>query len=296
VADGASGLAIIDVSDPANPGAPVYRGTTGSAVGVTVSGSYACVANGESGLAIIDVSDPANPGAPVYRDTDGYARGVTASGSYAYVADHGSGLAISDISDPANPGAPVYRDSTDTRLDIYCADGTGTINTEIYFDTVPLLLEQGVELNGSVGSWRWYCINWTGTTDCGSSGAGDDESDGVFVYRNGVWQSSDRTETDGLGTYLLDRDVAAYIGNIYDGSAGFPGTFDEVRVSTVTRTPGWIEAQYRSMTDTYLNYATEVIVERRGPLPCTGHEDGSGQWPQPARPPNLPDRTGPLAQ
>ena len=75
VADKLSGLAIIDISDPTNPGTPVYRDTNDGysyygAVGVAISGNYAYVADEESGLAIIDISDPTNPGTPVYRDTN----------------------------------------------------------------------------------------------------------------------------------------------------------------------------------------------------------------------------------
>ena len=123
VADRLSGLAIIDVSDPANPGAPVYRDTSGWSGGVYVTGGYAYVGDGPSGLAIIDVSDPANPGTPVYRDTSGESGGVYVTGGYAYVADRLSGLAIIDVSDPANPGTPVYRDTSGDSWEVYVTGG-----------------------------------------------------------------------------------------------------------------------------------------------------------------------------
>ncbi|MCG3218943.1 MAG: hypothetical protein KAR35_08050, partial [Candidatus Heimdallarchaeota archaeon] len=41
VADYVSGLAIINVTDPTNPGTPVYEDTTGYAMDVYVSGDYA---------------------------------------------------------------------------------------------------------------------------------------------------------------------------------------------------------------------------------------------------------------
>jgi hypothetical protein len=119
VADWYSGLAIIDISDPTNPGSPVYENTAGNAIDVYVSGDYAYVADELNGLAIIDISDPTNPGTPVYEDTTGNAADVFVSGNYAYVADYDSGLAIVqvrliDIIDPiftdtpsdfsANPG------------------------------------------------------------------------------------------------------------------------------------------------------------------------------------------------
>ncbi|UCD85062.1 MAG: chitobiase/beta-hexosaminidase C-terminal domain-containing protein, partial [Deltaproteobacteria bacterium] len=123
LADGSSGLAIIDVSDPANPGTPVYRDTSGNSYGVFVSGGYAYVGDGDSGLAIIDVSDPANPGTPVYRDTSGNSYGVFVSGGYAYVGDRLSGLAIIDVSDPANPGTPIYRDTSGESFGVYVTGG-----------------------------------------------------------------------------------------------------------------------------------------------------------------------------
>ncbi|WP_298933580.1 hypothetical protein [uncultured Ramlibacter sp.] len=77
--------------------------TSGQALGVTVSGSYAYVADGFNGLTIIDISNPASPTLVGTYDTSGYALGVAVSGSYAYVADEGAGLRIINISNPASP-------------------------------------------------------------------------------------------------------------------------------------------------------------------------------------------------
>ncbi len=123
VADWSNGLAIIDVSEPANPGTPIYRDTSGNSAGVYVTGGYAYVANGSSGLAIIAVSEPANPGTPVYRDTGGNNWGVYVTGGYAYVGARDSGLAIIDVSDPANPGTPIYRDTTGSSYEVYVTGG-----------------------------------------------------------------------------------------------------------------------------------------------------------------------------
>ena len=123
VADWGSGLAIIDVTDPANPATPVYRDTSGNSYGIYVTGGYAYLADYGSGLAIIDVTDPANPGTPVYRDTSGWSMGVYVTGGYAYLADWDSGLAIIDVSDPANPGTPVYRNTTGSSYGVYVTGG-----------------------------------------------------------------------------------------------------------------------------------------------------------------------------
>ena len=58
-----SSLAVIDVSDPINPGTPVYEVTHGWAEDVYVSGDYAYLVN-RVGLVIIEISDLINPGTP----------------------------------------------------------------------------------------------------------------------------------------------------------------------------------------------------------------------------------------
>jgi len=118
VADDDSGLAIIDVSNPTNPGQPVYRDTRGSANDVFVTDGYAYVADWFAGLAIIDVSDPTNPGEPVYRFVDTSTSGVYVTGDYAYVSGH-SHLAIIDVSDPTNPGEVIYRNTSSQALEVY---------------------------------------------------------------------------------------------------------------------------------------------------------------------------------
>ena len=112
VADGNSGLQIIDIS---NPNAPVLAGsydTSGAARGVQVVGNYAYVADGNSGLQIINISNPITPVLAGSYDTRGYASRVQVAGNYAYVAGGNSGLQIINIS---NPITPVLAGSYDTR-------------------------------------------------------------------------------------------------------------------------------------------------------------------------------------
>ena len=76
VADGSSGLQIVDIS---NPAAPFIRGavdTPGDASDVIVAGALAYIADGTSGLQIIDVSNPAAPKLVRSVATPGTARGV----------------------------------------------------------------------------------------------------------------------------------------------------------------------------------------------------------------------------
>jgi hypothetical protein len=101
VANGGSGLRVIDVS---NPFAPVELGaidTPGFANGVAVESGLAYIADG-SGLRVIDVSIPAAPvelgSVSLFDD----AKNVAVAGALAYVADDRS-LRLIDVSNPAAP-------------------------------------------------------------------------------------------------------------------------------------------------------------------------------------------------
>ena len=103
VAAGATGLQVVDVT---NPGAPVIvgsRNTSGNANDVKVRGNLAFIADGSSGLQILDVSTPTNPVLLGAVDTPGNAVDVVVRGNLAYVADGTAGLQIVDVSDAANP-------------------------------------------------------------------------------------------------------------------------------------------------------------------------------------------------
>lgn len=103
VADGATGLTVVDISTPGLPKIVGSVDTPGSAGAIALSGSYAYVADFTSGLVVIDISNPASPSIVGSVDTPGYALGVFISGSRAYVADGYVGLHVIDISNPAHP-------------------------------------------------------------------------------------------------------------------------------------------------------------------------------------------------
>jgi hypothetical protein len=111
VADHASDLLIIDISDPSNPTTQGAYDTPGTAFQVALSGDYAYVAAGNPGLQIINVSDSSKPTFKGSYNTPGYALGVALSGNYAYVGAGGLGLQIVDIIDPSNP---IFKGSYDT--------------------------------------------------------------------------------------------------------------------------------------------------------------------------------------
>jgi hypothetical protein len=102
VADGYSGLQIVDISDPSSPSLAGSYDTLEAGY-VFINGSYAYVSINVDGLQIVDISDPSNPSLAGSYDTPGNANGIYVDGSYAYVVGHAGGLQIVDISNPSNP-------------------------------------------------------------------------------------------------------------------------------------------------------------------------------------------------
>ncbi len=103
VADRASGLRIIDIS---NPSMPTIVGSVTTSVSeiaqdVYVSGKYAYLADGNLGLSVIDISIPSSPKIVGTVATNAY--GVSVSGNYAYVGALTSGMRVIDISNPLLP-------------------------------------------------------------------------------------------------------------------------------------------------------------------------------------------------
>ena len=104
VADGASGLQVIDVSDPAYPVLAGALDTPVFAENVVLSGKYAYVADGQNGgLRVIDVHDPYKPVEVGAYDVQGYAGNLTVQDTRVYLADGDGGLRVVDVSDPAHP-------------------------------------------------------------------------------------------------------------------------------------------------------------------------------------------------
>ena len=179
VADGVSGLQVIDIS---NPGVPSLRGsynTPGTAYDVHVSGNYAYVADGSLGLQVIDIS---NPGAPVLAGSysinlpclEGcWASSVHVSGNYAYLTVAGPGLL--QVIDISNPAAPTligsYSTSSGAVFDVhvsgnyaYVAVGSGLKIIDISNPALPVLTGSyntsdgvsGVYISGNYA----YVANW----------------------------------------------------------------------------------------------------------------------------------------
>src|SRR5262245_57720903 len=103
VAASASGLQVIDITNPQSPQIVGSADTPGLAFGVAVSGTHAYVADSVSGLQVIDITNSQSPQIVGSVDTPEDALGVAVSSTHAYVADYVSGLQVIDITNPESP-------------------------------------------------------------------------------------------------------------------------------------------------------------------------------------------------
>jgi len=105
-----TGLAIVDISDPAAPWEAGRYITLDRAINVTVVGNYAYVTVADASVRVVDVSDPTDPTELVSYKTWGQPWDITIMGDCAYLTDipelgfePAGGLRVLDISDPSGP-------------------------------------------------------------------------------------------------------------------------------------------------------------------------------------------------
>jgi hypothetical protein len=102
VADGAGGLVVADVADPANVSILGRAVLGGTAQDVVLDGNLAYVAAGSAGMVIVDVSNPAAPTPISSVPTYGNAVAVAVAAARAYVADWND-IRVLDVANPAEP-------------------------------------------------------------------------------------------------------------------------------------------------------------------------------------------------
>ncbi|MBI5359915.1 MAG: hypothetical protein HZA48_04955 [Planctomycetes bacterium] len=137
VADGSSGLQIINVLTPSSPVLIGSYDTPGYAYDVAVLGNYAYIADGTSGLVIINIANPSTPVLAGSYNTAGDAMSVSMYTNstliYAMIADGAQGLLVINASNPGSPSLTGYYDTpgnaTGVSVDgyVYVADGTAGI-------------------------------------------------------------------------------------------------------------------------------------------------------------------------
>ena len=103
VAGSHDGLAIFDVTDPANPQLLGTLALPGAERDVTVTGNVAYVAAGFDGVHVISLVDLTEPTLLATLDTSFSAYAVAPLGSHLLVADFLGGLLVVDVSQPTTP-------------------------------------------------------------------------------------------------------------------------------------------------------------------------------------------------
>jgi len=98
---GMGGLHVLDISDARNPDEVGFYSLERRAIGVEVSGGYACMIGDM--LTVVDVSNPHRPATLGSIDLPGSSDPLSIGGNHVYVPCGSAGLRVYDISDPTNP-------------------------------------------------------------------------------------------------------------------------------------------------------------------------------------------------
>ena len=135
VACGASGVQVVDVSDPSRPAVVGACVTGGSAGDVAAGDSLAVTVDATSGLKVIDAAQPGSPSVIGSSPATGGSLGVGMHGDVAYLAEGSSGLRIVSLATPSNPVTLASYDTLGDARDVvvwrsraYVADGPGGIS------------------------------------------------------------------------------------------------------------------------------------------------------------------------
>ncbi len=103
VAAGEEGLAVLDMSDPANPLLTSALALGGTARAVELQGDFAFLALGNAGLQVVYIADPMLPVPVATLDTNGRAIEIAIDNGLLALADEGAGIDLYDISSPSAP-------------------------------------------------------------------------------------------------------------------------------------------------------------------------------------------------
>lgn len=160
VADGANGLVILNVADPANPLLVKTVDTAGNASDVAVDGNYAYVADGDNGLVIVNISNKASA-AVVGTYVTNTVRGVDVQSNRAYLVNGaGCDLLVVNVSNPAVPllAGVQYgmRDTYDVFVQYPFAYAAAKEDVKIYAVSNPAA---PVMIRGHSGGGSWQAQN-----------------------------------------------------------------------------------------------------------------------------------------
>lgn len=227
---GASGLEVLDLTDPTIPvfvakGAP---NSGGSANGVAYRDDYAYIADGPNGLTIVDVADPINSSIIRHVDFDGHGLQVALFGDYAYVSGT-RGLEIVDISSPADaeivgsfsnwkPGNAMWGQGVDVRNDTcyFTYMGFGLCILDVSDPSNPIEIANYSGLGWAIDitvdgglAYLQYLNNGGGFSDAKSAFAVLDITNIQDPQQVGFWQDGEAYWSNDM----LIHDDMAYVGS-----------------------------------------------------------------------------------
>jgi hypothetical protein len=173
IAAGASGLQVVNVSNPASPVIVAARDTAGNANDVRIAGDFAYVADGTNGLVVVGIATPTSPVIVGSVSTGGEAMDVWISGSHAYIANGSAGLAIVNVTNPASPivvstiatGGIARGVAFKDNVAVVVSDSTNTLRTyNVTNPSAPTLLGtvnisgslKDVDINGALAAVAAY--------------------------------------------------------------------------------------------------------------------------------------------
>lgn len=110
IADGESGLRVLDVQNLQTISQVGILDTPGDLTDLVIFGSYAYLADASQGLRVVDINNPASPSEVGAFVPEGYSAAVAVSGHRAYLSAGWNGMRIINISNPSTPTELGFHD------------------------------------------------------------------------------------------------------------------------------------------------------------------------------------------
>lgn len=98
-------------------------------------------------------------------------------------------------------------------------------------------------------TWQHVVATWTGSPDAAEAA----------IYVNANLPVFDQA-TDGTGARRSDTGRDLTLGSKSSLDGGHDGVLDEIRISSVARSPDWIRAEYKSETDDFIAFEPEQPI------------------------------------
>ncbi|MGH8103095.1 MAG: LVIVD repeat-containing protein, partial [bacterium] len=138
VADGDSGLRVVDIHDKQHPLEVGSVALPNWAEDVVLDGRYAYVAAGGAGIRVVDITQPQAPKEVSFSHVGRWAQDLAMVGHFVYVADDTAGLGIHDLSSTDSPDE-VNRLKFDSAITCVAASGTKVFASEEKYGRVHIL-------------------------------------------------------------------------------------------------------------------------------------------------------------